>query len=121
MNRRLIALALGVFALAACSEDNDPTGTGGPGASEVWMQNSAFNPFNRTISSGATVTFTNKESVQHNVTSNTIPGGATAFSSSTLNLNGTFAVNLTVPGVYNYHCTIHGTPTTGMRGTITVN
>ena len=120
MNRRLMAVIIGAFALAACSDD-DPTGTGGPGANEVWMQGSAYNPSSRTVSAGATVTFTNKESVQHNVTSSTIPAAATGFASANLNLNGTFSVNLTVPGTYNYFCTIHGTATTGMHGTITVN
>ena len=120
MKKSLAALALGALILGACSDD-DPTGTGGPGANEVWMQSSTFSPPSRTVSAGAQVTFTNKENLQHNVTSNTIPAAATAFSSANLNLDGTFAVTLTVPGTYNYHCTLHGTPTTGMRGTIVVN
>ena len=116
----LSGLAL-VAAAAACSSDNGNGPSGSPGAQEVWLQGSAFNPTTRTVASGTSVTFTNKDNLTHNITSSSVPVGATAFASGSVNLNGSFVLPLTVAGTYQYFCTIHGTATTGMHGTIVVN
>lgn len=121
--RRLLAVGA-IAATAACAGSSDPTdggGTGVPAANEVWMQNAAFNPASRTVASGTQVSFRNRDASIHNVTSSSVPAGASAISSGDIGANGTFSVTLTAAGTYQYHCTIHGTPTAGMRGTITVN
>jgi len=114
-------MAFAALALAACSNDDPANPGGGQPANEVWMQGSNFSPAARTTTTGSSITFVNKEATIHNIVSATIPAGAAAFASGTMPLNDTFAVNLTITGTYNYFCTIHGTATTGMRGTITVN
>ncbi len=103
----------------ACSEDYG-TGGGGctPTASQVCMSGSAFNPTTRTVTAGTTVTWRNGDGVTHTVTNN--PGSAEAFN-QTVNAGGTFARAFNSAGTFAYHCTIHGTPTSGMRGTIVVN
>lgn len=120
MKLLLVGLAFGAAAVA-CSDDNSTGASGSPGAQEVWLQGSAFNPSTRTVASGTSVTFTNKDNLTHNITSSSVPVGAAAFASGSVNLNGTFNLPLTVAGTYQYFCSIHGTATTGMHGTIVVN
>jgi len=54
-----------------------------------------------------TVVWTNEDTVDHTVKSETIPSGAVGFSSDILSKGQTFSVTLTVPGTYTYECTIH--------------
>ena len=50
------------------------------------------------------------------------PGGSTKeFVSGTLNQNDSYEHVFTKVATYNYFCSIHGTATTGMHATITVN
>jgi len=63
---------------------------------------------------GTTVRWTNYDSVQHNVTSES---GPEHFASGALREGRSFQITLSKPGVIHYECTIH--PTT-MNGTIEV-
>ena len=111
-----------VGALAAGIGCGSSTGTtAGPGANEVWMEGSAFNPASRTVTVGTMVTFTNKDGITHTVTSSSVPGTAAAIFSGNIAGGGTFQQTLTVAGTYEYYCTIHGSPGAGMHGTIIVN
>ncbi|MGH9261564.1 MAG: cupredoxin domain-containing protein [Acidimicrobiales bacterium] len=117
-HRTLLALAIGSVGVA-CSEDYG-SGSGGctPSATEVCMTGSTFNPATRTVSASTTVTWRNGGGVTHTVTSN--PGSGETFD-QTVNNGGPFARAFNSPGTFSYHCMIHGSPTTGMRGTIVVN
>ncbi len=64
-----------------------------------------------------TITWTNRDLVQHTVTSTSVPAGANTFDSGTFSNGGQFSVTLAVPGTYQYHCTIHPG---WMQGTIVV-
>jgi plastocyanin len=68
-----------------------------------------FSPSKLTVIVGSnnTITWTNEDNVAHTVKSETIPSGATPFSSDILNQGKTFTVTLTVPGTYTYECTLH--------------
>ncbi|MGH7702344.1 MAG: plastocyanin/azurin family copper-binding protein [Gemmatimonadales bacterium] len=116
----LLALA----ALAACgssySPNSAPPPPPAPGSTTVQLLSSGGNRFSQavlTVASGTTVRF---EWVggTHNVTSN----GSPSFSSSGAPTAAphTYDVTFTTPGSYNYFCSVHGTATTGMRGTIVV-
>lgn len=121
MTRTVSLFLVAALALAGCSDSTDP-GTGGtPAANQVFMQGSGFNPITRTITSGTNLTWVNKDGFTHNVQSSSVPGGATSFSSGAIGVNGTFQVTLTVPGTYEYFCSLHGTASTGMHATVTVN
>jgi plastocyanin len=78
----------------------------------VEMRNTAFNPGVIQVSPGATVTFTNSDGFNHNVT----------FASASVTSIGDFAtgsrtaVMPTAAGSYDYHCTIHP----GMTGSVQV-
>jgi len=83
----------------------------------ISAHNGSANPAVDTVAVGATVTWTwsNNQGVPHSVRSQ----GSTAFASSPImGGNGqTYAVTFTMPGTYQYDCTVHGT---AMTGTIVV-
>ncbi|MCX6238863.1 MAG: cupredoxin domain-containing protein [Bacteroidia bacterium] len=86
-------------------------GTTSPGANEVWMQNTAFNPSTKTITAGTTITWTNKDAASHDVSSLT-----GVFTSPAMGQGATFNFTFTTAGTYNYSCVFHQ----GMNGTIIV-
>ena len=107
-----------VAAIALTSACGSSTSTSGPGPDQVFMQNSAFNPVTRTVSVGTTVTWMNQDAFAHTVTYSAGPGSA--FDSGSIAGGGTYSHTFSVAGTYQYYCTIHGTPTTGMHATIVV-
>jgi len=85
----------------AC-EDNGGGDENGPGDNEVWMENTAYNPQQLSVDIGATVTWINKDGVDHTVTS-----GEGLFDSGNISAGGTFEYTFDSAGTYNYGCTIH--------------
>jgi plastocyanin len=63
-----------------------------------------------------TVTWTNGDTVDHTVTSSSVPNGASTFDSGSLAPNAVFMQTFTIAGTYQYHCNIHS----WMSGTIVV-
>jgi plastocyanin len=131
---KLIALIVACLALglAACGGDDDSGGGSGGGGSStgqsggsssgggtsVSMENIQFSPTDLTVKAGQTVTFTNNESVPHDVHKESGPGGD--FSSGPdggMQQGDTFKLKLDKPGTYKYVCHVHAP---GMSGTITV-
>jgi plastocyanin len=76
------------------------------------MQNIAFDPKDVTVKVGQKVTWTNDDSVSHNVTAQS---GA-SFKSKDFGNGGTFSFSPTKAGTIKYVCTIHP----GMTATLTV-
>lgn len=118
--RRMIvwALVLGLGGVA-CSDSNSPAG-GNPGPNQVFMQGTAFNPTTRTVASGTLVTWVNQDGLLHTLTSSSVPATAATFNSNVAS-GASVPITFTVVGTYQYYCTIHGTPTTGMHATLIVN
>ena len=131
---KLIALILACLALglAACGGDDDSGGGSGSGsdrpvraaaapaaeARACRMENIQFNPKDLTIKAGQTVTFTNDESVPHDVHKESGPGGDFASGpDGGMQQGDTFKLKLDKPGTYKYVCHVHAP---GMAGTITV-
>lgn len=77
----------------------------------VTIVNYAFKPAALTVPRGATVTWTNKDSVVHTATAD---GGL--FDSAGLTTGQSWSHTFTKPGTYQYGCSVHP----NMRGTITV-
>jgi plastocyanin len=75
--------------------------------------NPAYSPGNFTVKAGKTVTWVNKDTTPHTVTS--ITSGL--FDSGNLNSGQTWSHVFAQNGVYKYYCTLHS----WMRGNITVN
>lgn len=88
------------------------SGGGGSTSNAITVGNNFFEPAQTTVPVGTTVTWTwSAGDVAHNVTFDN--GGPASPTQS----SGTFTFTFTVPGSYNYHCTIHGL---SMAGTVVV-
>jgi plastocyanin len=93
---------------------------GGPTAVGIQLRSDGgnrFTPDNVTIAVGTTVTWTWVGGF-HDVT----PTGNPAFSGSgnPVSAPHTFSQTFNTPGTYLYFCSVHGSPSAGMRGTIVV-
>jgi plastocyanin len=128
MNMRRILLALcAVVALAAagCGGSNSSSTSSGSssgastaaasssgGGVAIKMQNIAFDPKAVTVKVGQKVTWTNEDTVDHNVTSQS---GET-IKSDNFGKGGTFSFTPKTAGKISYVCTLHP----GMTATLTV-
>jgi plastocyanin len=118
MSLRATILLAALVAAAACSDDNG-NGDGGQGPDEtpegdVLVRNDFFDPAQLEVATGSTVVWAwSSGGRAHNVTFS--DGEASGNQSS-----GTYERTFATAGAYPYHCTIHGTPTSGMRGAVTV-
>jgi plastocyanin len=128
MNMRRIVLALcAVVALAAagCGGSNSSSTSSGSssgastaaasssgGGVTIKMQNIAFDPKAVTVKVGQKVTWTNEDTVDHNVTSQS---GET-IKSDNFGKGGTFSFTPKTAGKISYVCTLHP----GMTATLTV-
>jgi plastocyanin len=81
------------------------------GDDEVWIQASSFDPTELTVTSGTTVTWTNKDATGHDVTSGTPNNVTHDFTSSPLTLNQgeTHSATFAKKGRFPYFCTRHRT------------
>lgn len=70
------------------------------GSTTINIQNFAFNPGTLTVKKGATVTWTNNDSVPHQIKSD-------SFNSTKLTNGQNFSFTFTTPGTFNYSCAIH--------------
>lgn len=118
-----IGLMIAIVAISvSCSKSSmaNLTGTGGTGnnpgttqgPNDVFIQGMAFSPSTITVTAGTVVTWTNKDAVTHNVTSN-----PALFSSGAMADGVTYSFTFASPGTYTYKCTIHPS----MTGTVIVN
>jgi plastocyanin len=127
---KLLALMLACLALglAACGGDDDSggggttqpadSGGGASGGAQVSLKNIQFNPKDITVKPGETITFTNDESIPHDVHKQSGPGGDFASGADGgMQQGDTFKLKLDKPGTYKYVCHVHAP---GMAGTITV-
>ena len=81
------------------------------------MQNISYVPASIGVSKGTTITWTNKDNVDHTVTSG-VPGYPTGlFDSGNIPPGGTFKYTFDSTGTYQYFCRIH---LDKMEGTVTV-
>ena len=134
----LACLALGVVA-AGCGEDEEQGGGdaqnteqpaeagsagGGGGAkkqeragaegggTEVSMEGTQFDPATITVSKGDTVTWTNNDTVPHDVTGDDFKSG----DAGGMQNGDTFEHTFTKTGTFDYVCTVHP----GMKGSVKV-
>jgi len=74
-------------------------GAGGP---QVVVDNFSFSPGAATVPSGATVTWTNRDDVPHNIVS-----AEKKFASPVLDTGQQFSYRFEGPGTYAYYCSLH--------------
>jgi plastocyanin len=115
MMRLLLPLALtaSIAAVGCGSSSSKPTAPPAApgGGAAIDMKNIAFSPKNATVKVGQKVTWTNKDSVDHNVIADN-----GEFKSNDFGQNGTFSFTPKKAGKIDYKCTLHP----GMTGTLTV-
>jgi plastocyanin len=114
----LVALAGVMVMVAGCTSSSNTspspansTVTSTASQNPVAIQNYAFSPSTLTIQKGANVTWTNYDSVQHHVVSD-----SSAFSSPLLNKGDTYTHQFNNTGSFSYICSINPY----MKGTIVV-
>jgi len=131
MTRIALLAAIAALAVAGCGGGNDnssssnaspppeqpaATDTGASsssgGAVAIDMKNIKFAPESQTVAVGQKVTWTNQDTVDHNVTANE---GAD-FKSDNFGQGGTYSFTPNKAGTIKYACTLHP----GMDGTLTV-
>ena len=126
-------LSLGLVASGCGGDDEEDAGTGGgqpaqgseqqPAAGgpaksqvQVGMADIEFVPAAVTVKKGGTVTWTNNESVPHDVTKEDGPGPDFSSGSGDMQEGDTYKQTFNTPGEINYICTVHPE----MTGTVTV-
>lgn len=110
----VLSLLFVIFSLN-CSEENSSTTTNtDPNA--ITIQGNAFQPAALTVKKGTTVTWTNKDSYAHTVTSGISPNPNGTFNSNNVSANQTFSFKFDNTGSFDYFCMIH----TSMKAKITV-
>jgi plastocyanin len=111
------AAAVLLLAAAACSNRIVPCGRPRTLTTTVHLQASAFSPAAVDINCSTTVRWVNDLAVEHTITPDN-PSQLGAWESKVMPavVNTEFVLRFNVPGVYNYHCTIHS----GMTGRVTV-
>jgi plastocyanin len=105
--------------LGACGSSGTPApvATSAPAAAArvaIDIQGFKF-PANMDVAKGTTVTWTNKDTTTHTVTSGTRPNKDGKFDGQ-VEAAATFSFTFADAGTYQYFCTLHST----MNGTITV-
>jgi plastocyanin len=99
---------------AAPTAEDDGGGSGGTGpGTQVSMKDIKFNPGTVTIKAGGKVTWTNDDSVGHDVTADDFESG----SPGGIDGGSTFSHTFKKAGTYNYVCSVHP----GMKGTVKVS
>jgi plastocyanin len=115
---RSTILLAALVAAVACSGDDNGDGGQGPGETpegDILVRNNAFVPSELAVATGTSVVWAwQAGSSIHNVT---FDDGQTSGNQS----SGTYERAFGAAGSYPYHCTIHGTATSGMRGVVTVD
>ena len=98
---------------AAPTAEDDGGGSGGTGpGTQVSMKDIKFNPGTVTIKAGGKVTWTNDDSVGHDVTADDFESG----SPGGIQGGSTYSHTFKKAGTYDYVCSVHP----GMKGTVKV-
>lgn len=121
----MVATVLAV-GLAACgsssstgeASSSDTLAVVQSGKVTVAAEDNTFVPQTVTVTEGTEITFVNEGRNQHNV----IKVEKTPFEAETSSFEPgeSFTWIATEPGTYRYYCSIHGTATAGMTGTVQV-
>ncbi|HRH58380.1 MAG TPA: cupredoxin domain-containing protein [Chitinophagales bacterium] len=98
MKTKLTLFGIIFLCLLSCKEKDDI-----PPSNVVFIQRNSFSPATINITAGTTITWVNKESTIHTVTSN----DASLFDSNDLKEGENYISTFMFPGTYAYHCKNH--------------
>ncbi len=114
------ALLVGALALTACGSDGGDVELVEGVRENVDALDNSFAPEEITIPAGAEIVFTNRGRNDHNVVPVDQDQDWTIEVDDFKPGAPPTPVRFTEPGTYDYFCSIHGTATAGMTGSITV-
>jgi len=127
---RTALVVLAVVGLAACGGGGGgggsqvtsppPTGNTPPASNDITVSNNAYSPTAKTIAAGSTVRWAWNTCSGDPYYGQTCASHSVTFddgSTSPTQDQGTYSRTFATPGVYTYHCAIHGA---AMAGSITV-
>ena len=88
------------------------------GAVAIAVLDNNFRPQDVTVTKGSTITWTNEGRAEHNI----VAFGPTPFHEDTKSFppGGTYSWTADTIGTFRYYCSIHGTATAAMYGSVTV-
>jgi plastocyanin len=120
----LALVALGAACASSSTGKSVPNGTSGTlapvqsGTVTISARDNSFVPQNVTVTAGTKLVWNNDGRNDHNI----VPDGNTPFGveTSAFGPKATYAYVADKPGTYPYYCSIHGTSTKGMIGTVQV-
>jgi plastocyanin len=119
------AVTLGMGLLMGCGDDGEPeVDAGGPpvvlegGTVQIDSLDNIFRPEDAQITAGTEVVWRNRGRNVHNVLP--VDGDGWGVEVDDFGPGETYAHTFTEAGTYPYYCSLHGTTTAGMIGTITV-
>ena len=116
-----LALAAGAAAAQMTGNDYDDPGGGPParcpaGTVKIITNNMSFSPATVTVEAGTKVCWENEDEILHSVKSNS---GAFGMSAPSAN-HWAYSYTFNSAGTFPYYCEVHGSPSSGMRGTVIV-
>ena len=113
-----LALAMAACGSSGSSASTDTLGPVQSGEVAVSAADNVFEPEEVTVTEGSEVVWTNDGRNQHNI----VAVGDTPFSveAAEFEPGQTYRWKASKPGTYRYYCSIHGTATAGMTGTVQV-
>jgi amicyanin len=91
---------------------NPPSSSQATSSKEVSIADMAFSPANITVKKGTTITWTNNDSVGHDV----IADSGNGPNSQILQKGQTYSFTYDIAGTFSYHCGVHPS----MKGKVTV-
>jgi plastocyanin len=94
----LLAMLLLLPGSRSVAANNEPSGAN----AEVTIDNFSFGPQTLTVPVGATVTWTNRDDIPHNVVSTD-----GVFKSKVKDTDEKFSFTITKAGTYSYFCSVH--------------
>lgn len=117
LGRVAAAVVLAAGPLAGCSSDDDVTLVEGVVA-QVDVVDNSFRPESIEIAAGTEIEWTNLGRSEHDVLP--VAGDDWGTPEGTFEADAVYRHRFTEPGTYDYYCSLHGTTTKGMVGSIVV-
>ena len=112
------ALVLLVLPLAACGDDDEPVDLVEGVTVEVQAVDNSFRPEDLEVAAGTEVVWTNDGRTDHDI--QMVDGDDFGVERDDFTPGDEYSFQFTEPGTYAYYCTLHGSETAGMIGSVEV-
>ena len=95
----VLAMLFAAIVFVSCHKSNSSNAVT---AASVSIKNMAFNPASVSVTTGATITWSNNDTTIHTVTADD-----GSFNSGNIAIGATYTRVFSTAGTFSYHCTIH--------------